>query len=223
MNSEISKKLFSVLGSLVVTASVASCQSGGSYGDISLDSDGVTVYGYSVGDFSMIGGGLCNHSYTIGFDFYDQNYNLIGSNDGTSGQTAPASQQIEIRHDDTMITDGTGTTDYQYSTLATAYCACIGRTFYNTGWIPVHVALPVMFEITTVDQGNGACTSAPNCTNTPSCCQTSCVVYEADGGPCDPGHQSTWLATSDNKGGPYTCWVGISTLDPYYQAPHYCQ
>ena len=97
-----------IISLIVILCATSSgyAQSGSSYSDTSVDSDGVTVYGYTVGDFSMPGG-QCNHTYSVAFDFYDSNYNLVGNNDGITSETAPANQYTEVRHDDAVVTDDT--------------------------------------------------------------------------------------------------------------------
>ena len=196
------------------------------YYDVTVLSDGVTLDGYTTLDAYMDGGPEgCEHSYGVSVYFYGPSGVDIGSYDGQTATSEPASNDADLRRESEAVTDGTGTSVYTFAPAATGYCNCSHTTFMTTeaSWIAAYIKLPVVYEITTIDQGHGLCTSAPNCLNTPTCCVHSCVVDELDGGPCDPGHKTTWFAYSDFKDGPYSCPYGLSAFDPSYTTKHVCE
>jgi hypothetical protein len=192
---------------------------GGAYYDLTLETDNTTVDGYDVLDSGINGPPTCNHS----FYFENSSYQDIGRSDTTIRQTHPARQYVSLRIDTSMVTDGAGTSVYYAEPAANAFCGCVSQTFLSTGWIPSGIKLPLVYVITTHDLGNGVCASLPNCYNTPACCQQACTVIETDGGHCDPAHEARFLAVRYAGSTSYSCWPGISTLDPNYQKPHYCQ
>jgi hypothetical protein len=196
---------------------------GGAYYDLALETDNRTVDGYDVLDSGMSGPADCDHNYQLSFYFDNSSYQDVGRSDTTISQTNPASQFVTLRIDTSMVTDGTGTSVYYAEPAANGFCGCVSQTFLNTGWIPSGIKLPLVYVITTHDLGNGVCASLPNCYNTPTCCQQACTVIETDGGHCDPAHETRFLAVRYAGSTSYTCWPGISSLDPNYQHPHYCQ
>ena len=111
---------------LFVAPGVLYSQTADSYTGYSASDDGSTIYAYAVTEGEMQGGGTCMHTYSIGLAFATSDYFPNFSQISTQ---APASNYTSLRQDKTVVLDGTST--YYVRSVSSAFCQCIGRTFYQ--------------------------------------------------------------------------------------------
>ena len=147
---------------------MAQAQSGSTYYDVSLDSDGVTVDGVEVMDSSMTGPGNCDHNYQMEFYFENTSYDPIGTNDQTFIQTDPANQSESFRIDDSMV--GNSGTTYYVSTSASAFCECVSKQFVQAGGTSVLSIHTTYFGPLRASSGGFCSYSKAACSSgTPTC------------------------------------------------------
>jgi len=132
-----------------------------------------------------------------------KSFNHLGSVGGW-GSGTPQCVNCYLSYQNNESISATLGTDYLFQASTEVVCSIVGA-FYNGFFPNLYISLADTTLQTVRDNGNGICTTNPDCTGniTPRCLGPGTIVH--DGIPCQPGFFCMTLAVRTSLTGSYTC------------------